>query len=260
MLLAELNVRHTRRHQPTRRVALETAHVPTAGPAHGATLLATVVSTNLPALDDDARALLRPLLRSARAGIDIPRIALRHRLQRDLHGLELSRHRMFGEGGRVVVEVDMHGAAIPQVLGAVLAAAALPPSARVIALGAIDQVVLGRAAGLAPGVDLRFRWERQPGDLPPRPGERVWFRGARPEDHLWRGVPADQRWAMEVLGLRAARGVERGDVNRRFRRLLREAHPDHGAAAAGAAARITELTEARTILLGVASAGARGRG
>ena len=59
---------------------------------------------------------------------------------------------------------------------------------------------------------------------------------------------------MEVLGLRAGMDVEREDVNRRFRRMLRDAHPDSGGAAMQAAARIAELTEARTILLDVASA------
>jgi hypothetical protein len=33
MLLAELNVRHTRRHMPTRRVALGDLYHPTSGPA-----------------------------------------------------------------------------------------------------------------------------------------------------------------------------------------------------------------------------------
>jgi curved DNA-binding protein CbpA len=58
---------------------------------------------------------------------------------------------------------------------------------------------------------------------------------------------------MEVLGLRAGMTVLRDDVNRRFRRLLREAHPDSGGASTGAAARIEELTEARSILLAVAA-------
>jgi len=66
-------------------------------------------------------------------------------------------------------------------------------------------------------------------------------------------VAPDQRWAMEVLGLRAGMDVGRDDVNRRFRRLLREAHPDSGGTSSGAAARIEELTEARSILLAVAS-------
>ena len=126
MLLAELIVRHTRRHMPTRRVALESAYLPTSGPAHGVALLAAVVATNLPAVDDDERELLTRLVEDARSGLSIPRIALRHRLQRDVHGLDRSRHRLLGEDGQLVLELDAHGAQIPQVLGAVLGAAWLP--------------------------------------------------------------------------------------------------------------------------------------
>ena len=39
---------------------------------------------------------------------------------------------------------------------------------------------------------------------------------------------------MEVLGLRSGMLVERDDVQKRFRRLVRLAHPDHGAGSAGA--------------------------
>ena len=39
-VLAELNIRHTRRHQPTRRVALGDTYLPTSGAAFGAVLLA----------------------------------------------------------------------------------------------------------------------------------------------------------------------------------------------------------------------------
>ena len=45
-------------------------------------------------------------------------------------------------------------------------------------------------------------------------------------------------------------------VQRRFRELLVEAHPDHGGDEIDAAARIEELTEARRILLGATAAGA----
>ena len=72
MLLAELNVRHTRRHMPTRRVALDGAYLPTSGPAHGVALLAAVVATNLPAIDDEQRELLPRLLHDARHGLVDP--------------------------------------------------------------------------------------------------------------------------------------------------------------------------------------------
>ena len=88
------------------------------------------------------------------------------------------------------------------------------------------------------------------GIRPPLAAAGEWQPGGPPEEMLWRGIGPDQRWAMEVLGLRAGMDVERDDVNRRFRRLLRDAHPDSGGARRGAAARIAELTEARTILHG----------
>ena len=40
------------------------------------------------------------------------------------------------------------------------------------------------------------------------------------------------------------------EVVRRYRELLRQAHPDHGAQTDGAAQRIADLTEARRILTG----------
>jgi curved DNA-binding protein CbpA len=48
--------------------------------------------------------------------------------------------------------------------------------------------------------------------------------------------------------------VERADVQSRFRRLVRMAHPDHGAARDGAAERLAQLREARALLLATALA------
>ena len=45
-------------------------------------------------------------------------------------------------------------------------------------------------------------------------------------------------------------GPSKGDIQRRYRKLLIEAHPDHGAETDGAAQRIADLSEARRILLG----------
>jgi hypothetical protein len=254
VLLAELNVRHTRRHMPTRRVALDGAYLPTTGPAHGAALLSAVVATNLPAVDEEQRDLLPRLLDDARRGLTIPRIALRHRLQYDVHGLDRSRHRLIGEDAHLVVELDVHGAQVPQVLGAVLGAASLPSTGRSIALEAIRKVVNGRWRGLAPDVTVRYISEASwNAGRPPLAANETWTPGAPPEEELWIGIGPDERWAREVLGLRAEMDVVRDDVNRRFRRLLREAHPDSGGASAGAAARIAELTEARAILLDAAA-------
>ena len=253
VLLAELTVRHTRRHMPTRRVAIDHAYLPTSGGGHGISLVATVVAVHLPLVPEEQRELLPRLLDQARNGLTIPRIALRHRLQHDVHGLDRSRHRVLGEDGHLVVELDRHGAATPQVLGAVMAAAALPGSSRGAVLDAIRRVVNGRWAGLAADVELRELFDRESTMPPPLAGTRAWAPGAPPEEEAWRGVASEERWAMEVLGLRVGMALERDDINRRFRRLLRDAHPDSGGVAAQAAMRIEELSEARAILLDVAS-------
>ena len=66
---------------------------------------------------------------------------------------------------------------------------------------------------------------------------------------MWWGVPAERRWALEVFGFAPGTAPQREEVLRRFRRLVRLAHPDHGAEHGGAAERIVELGEARRVLL-----------
>jgi hypothetical protein len=56
-------------------------------------------------------------------------------------------------------------------------------------------------------------------------------------------------WARNILGFTDGDSPPRREVQRRFRSLLRDAHPDAGGAHAHAAQRIAELTEARDILL-----------
>src|SRR5581483_4852073 len=163
------------------------------------------------------------------------------------------------ESGRVVLELDRHGWADPQVIGAVMAAAALPSSARGTALRAVEDA-LRRPGQLPEGVEVHRLAQGIPGMRPYAPGEgpanAVWPGGRNGDgDASWHGVPSERRWAMEVLGLRAGMRVDRADVLARFRRLVRQAHPDHGAAHLGAAERLAELAEARELLLGsIASA------
>lgn len=248
MLLAELNVRHTRRHMPTRRVALGDVYLPTSGPAYGATLLGAVVSEFMGEIDEEERELLPRLLHDAREGLSVPRIALRYRLQTDTHGLDRSRHRILAEATtddvpQIVLELDRHGRGDPQVIGVIMAAAALPPSARSIGMRAIDEAL--RRPMLPLGMKVRRLVFGAPDLRQPIPGAPVSF------DHevLWQGVPAERRWAMEVLGLDAGMEVDRRDVQARFRRLVRLAHPDQGAAHERAAERLAELAEARELLL-----------
>ncbi len=233
---------------PTRRVALGDTYLPTGGPAFGAVLLGAVVAEFVGGLDDEQLEMLPRLVDDACGGaLSVPRIALRHRLQTDTHGLDRSRHRVVGEAGQVVLELDAHGWPAPQVLGAVMAAAALPSAARRLTFRTIHGAV-ARPGALPEGLTVRRLLEGVPGLRPFAPGASPRHEA---EVDSWRGTPSERRWAMEVLGLRAQTALDRDDVQRRFRRLLRLAHPDHGAAPVGAAERIAELTEARELLLAV---------
>ncbi|MFZ4515932.1 MAG: hypothetical protein ACOYN3_06435 [Acidimicrobiia bacterium] len=261
--MAQLELRHTRTHMPTRRVALAYAQLPTSGAAEGLVLLEAIMVHFVPQLDEETRGAFAGLLTRARAGqLPIPGIALRFRMQTDTHGLDYSRHRIVYEPlpgfemlaladrpQHPVIELDTHGSPTPQVLGAVMAAARLAPTARGLAFRSIQRVL--RAETLTrPGYVLRLLPNGVPG---------AQFASYRSDSAahasyapLWDGIDTDARWAMEVLGLRPDIGFDRTDVQRRFRRLLRLAHPDQGAEDLGAAERITELAEAREILLAAA--------
>ena len=56
-------------------------------------------------------------------------------------------------------------------------------------------------------------------------------------------------WAMGILELEAGDEPNPKEIQRSYRRLLRTAHPDHGAGEGEAADRIAELSKAREILL-----------
>lgn len=264
MLLAELNIRHSRRHMPTRRVALDGCYLPTSGPAYGAMLLGAVVGEFLPRLGEEPRELFPLLLHSARDGLGVPRIALRYRLQTDTHGLDRSRHRILDEAGnpahaRLVLELDTHAAPDPQVIGAVMAAASLGGVARHLALDAVSRAIRRPHLLVPPRVSVRWLVTGLPGVRIPY-AEAGTRRGAAPGSRSvgdrWASVPAERRWAMEVFGFTAGAEVELGELQRRYRRLLRVAHPDHGADRLGAAERIAELRAARETLLDVPAAAA----
>jgi DnaJ-class molecular chaperone with C-terminal Zn finger domain len=176
-------------------------------------------------------------------GLSVPRRALRFRLQTDTEGLALSRHRLLGEGGELLLELDVHGQyPVPQLLGVVMAAAAMATYPRTLSLRAIEQAV-ERPGVLPEGMVVRYVTEARARPRPPI-GIRV------VDGDTWWGIPPERRWAMEVLGFGPGTEPERDEVLRRFRRLVRLAHPDHGGARNFAAERIVELGEARRVLLG----------
>jgi hypothetical protein len=231
MVLAELEIRHSRAIAPTRRVALGLHWLPTdPAPGFGGILLAGIVAAHLGGVDPELFAPLLVLISDLEDGRRIAQPRLRHRFQTDVVGLDRSRHKLVGDGERMTFEFDDHAGPVPQILGAVYAAATLQRTARPAVFATIRKAM---------------RW-----DAPIGPELAEWLVDPTAGRSLpRRGVPTDARWALQVLGFGAGTEPEPDEVRQRFRALVREAHPDHGALSQGAGQRILELTEARRILL-----------
>lgn len=231
MLLAELEIRHSRAVAPTRRVALGTQWLPTDPlPGYGGILLGGIVAAYLADIDPELRAEFIDLIDDLEDDHRISQPRLRHRFQTDVVGLDRSRHKLMGPGDSVAFELDGHGLPVPQLLGAVYAAGQVHPDARPAVFSAVRKAARWQGA-----VDGRLVSHlSDPTSAPPT---------------SWRLFPTDERWALQVLGFGPDLRPERDEVQKRFRTLLRESHPDHGAESEGAGLRILELTEARRILL-----------
>jgi hypothetical protein len=222
MLLAELEIWHSRPIAPTRRVALGRQLLPLdPAPGFGGLLLGAIVAEHVAELDEDLFEELHGLLADLEAGRRIPQPRLRHRFQLDRHGLARSHHRLYGIGDSLHTTFEGEGSPASQVLGAAYAAGTLDPIDRRIVMDVVRRAV---------------RWRG----------------GSHTEmiRHLSGGWASSNpsAWALKVLGFDAAAAPDRRAVQRRFRVLLREAHPDHGAQHVGAADRIADLSEARRIL------------
>ncbi|MGH9165910.1 MAG: hypothetical protein ACRDZW_10420 [Acidimicrobiales bacterium] len=229
MVLAEIEIRHSRAIAPTRRIALGELFLPTdEAPGAGGVLLAGILGGFARNLDEDTRTALDRLVWDVEHGARVPQPRLAYRFQSDVHGLDRSRHRLVKVGQAVELELDDHGAPLPQVLGAVYAASCLTQSAR-------PQVfrLLRRAT----------RWEGEP--------DQHLLAFLSSDEALLRPTDArgDERWALETLGFSSRSEPPRSDILAKFRLLIRDAHPDHGAEAKGAGDRISELIEAKRILL-----------
>src|SRR5437867_2857357 len=123
MLLAELEVRHSRSIAPTRRVALGSHWLPVEpAPGFGGILIAGVVAAHVDGLDDDLLDGLLELIDDLEPGKRIAQPRLRHRFQTDVHGLARSRHRLVGDGEAMRLDVQTPAPPVPQLLGALYAA------------------------------------------------------------------------------------------------------------------------------------------
>ena len=131
MLLAELEVWHTRPLAPTRRIALGNLVLPVdPAPGFGGLLLGAVVDRphrRRPGeLVPDVHRLIDQIDRDER--VVQPR--LRHRFQVDRHGLALSTHRLLGNRNEISFDFHTTGTGAAQVLGAIYAVERLDPASR----------------------------------------------------------------------------------------------------------------------------------
>lgn len=230
MILAELEVCHSRPIAPTRRVALGARELPSdPPPGFGGLLLAGIVATFACRLDEELAPELDVLLRQVERGQRIAQPRLRHRFQQDRVGLARVRHRLLGQGEALDFDID-EGTATPaqHVLAAVYAAAELRPALRTPVVRALQ---------------VATRWR---GPLGPRFIAHISGRASAASASA---LADPVGWARLTLGFAIDHHPTSTAVQRRFRELLRQAHPDHGGNEAIAADRIEALSEARRILL-----------
>jgi hypothetical protein len=263
MIVAELEVYHSRPVAPTRRVALGHMTLPVdPPPGFGGVLLGGVVARHVAALDPDLLPGLQRLSLQLENGQSISQPRLRYRFQQDRVGLLRSTHRLIGEGDLVRYEFDDDdGTPTQQVLGAVYAAGQLPVRARGPVMAAVRRAIgwqgpvgpelISALAGFGAGA----AWSAQALAHPVEWALDV-LGFSRADGHRRAGSNGDgpdARGPDAPTGPRVSRegiGPSRREIQQQFRRLLIEAHPDHGGRSEAAAQRIADLTEARRILLG----------
>lgn len=232
MILAELEVFHSRSVAPTRRVALGGAILPMdPPPGHGATLLAAIAAAHGPMLDAESYEEYRTLLRQIDRGQRIAQPRLRHRFQQDQVGLTKSTHRLIADQSKLRFRIEKStGSAEHHLLAVAYVCAPMAEATRRAAIAAIE-------------VGLQWR-----GVLDARFVSRVLGRSSTASLPLL-ALSDPDGWARRILGFDTGVTLSKTTVQRRFREQLRDAHPDHGGTRDRAAERIADLTEARRILL-----------
>ncbi len=233
--LAELEIYHSRPIAPTRRVALGHSHLPVEpSPGFGGILLGGIVAAHGREIDPDLSAELAKLMADLTDGRRIAQPKLRYRFQTDRVGLVRSRFRLVGKaGGGLGFELDERCTPTQALLGALYAAARFDLPARLGVMATLRRAV---------------RWRGELDDELVRSlVEGFTLDGVPPA-----GLDDPRAWALATLGLAEGSPSKAADVRKRFRNLLRQAHPDHGGATEAAARRIAELTEAKRILLATA--------
>lgn len=227
-LLAELEIWHTRRVAPTRRVALGHMVLPVdPAPGFGGLLLGAIVANHLVGVPDDLIGDVHRLIDEVEKGARIVQPRLRHRFQVDRHGLAVSHHRMLGDGDEISFDFDSLGTDLSQVLGAIYAVERLAPEYR---------------KQIAPVLQKAARWRGPIG-----PSLIAYLAGSQT---LALEALADTRaWALEILGFDVdGKSPSKREVMSKFRQRMRDVHPDHGGDSVDAAKAMSDLAEARRLL------------
>jgi len=230
VLLAELQIWHTRPATPTRRVALGHLVLPTdPSPGLGGVLLAAVVAAYTPGVPEEQWPDVSRLIEQVARGDRVPQPRLQHRYQIDRHGLTTSVHQLNGDADHVEFDLHAMGRPLVQVLGAIYALERLDHAAR---------------RAIAPVLHRAMRWRGPIG-----PSFVADITGVSRSDLV--GIADPRLWALDLLGFPLDTGpVTKKDVMSRYRTRLREVHPDHGGDDDEAGVIIERLGEARRILLG----------
>jgi len=228
MLLAELEVFHTRPAVPTRRVALGHLVLPVdPAPGFGGLLLGAVVANHIGGVPAELHGDVARLVTEVERGQRVVQPRLRHRFQVDRHGLSHSRHQMFGSGDDIEFDFGTNGSDLAQVLGAVYAVERLDTTSRHL---------------IAPVMQKGIRWRGPIG-----PALVAHLAGSKSAELSMLADP--HAWALELLGFPAdAEHPSKREVTKRYRVRMRDVHPDHGGEAVDASKAILELNEARRIL------------
>ena len=228
MLLAELEVFHTRPAVPTRRVALGHMVLPVdPAPGFGGLLLGAVVANHIGGVADELHGDVARLIMEIERGDRVVQPRLRHRFQVDRHGLSHSHHRMIGEDDDIEFDFGTTGSDLAQVLGAVYAIERLESTSRRV---------------IAPVLLKATRWRGPIG-----PALIAHLAGA--QSATLSALADPKAWAMETLGFPVGTATpSKREVTRQYRDRMRDVHPDHGGAAVDASKAILDLNEARRIL------------
>ena len=232
MLLAELEVWHTRPLAPTRRIALGNLVLPVdPAPGFGGLLLGAVVARHLSEIPEDLVPDVHRLIDQVDRAQRVVQPRLRHRFQVDRHGLALSTHRLLGEGEEISFDFHTTGTGVAQVLGAIYATERLDVSIRHL---------------ITPVLHKAMRWRGPIG------GPLIAHLAGTNSTTLT--TLADPRaWALDVLGFPPGTATPtRREVTAQFRVKMRSVHPDHGGDHSVASTAVFELAEARKILTAAA--------